>query len=84
MLPDPPCKNGANCSNTDGGYTCNCTEFWMGKDCNKGTLNFMHQIELSVITGNSLVTADTCDKFLSGIMVIFLSFQGGFQKCLCS
>ena len=47
-LPNPPCKNGATCNNKQGDYQCNCTEFWMGKDCNEGmhTVNTFFSSEI--------------------------------------
>ena len=32
-----PCKNGAKCENTRGGYNCNCVGKWFtGKHCDQG------------------------------------------------
>ena len=32
-----PCKNGANCENSKGGYKCNCVGKWFtGKHCDQG------------------------------------------------
>ena len=31
-----PCKNGATCVNTFGGYQCNCAKGFQGKDCDQG------------------------------------------------
>lgn len=31
-----PCFNNATCLNTNGSYSCNCTEGWEGHDCEKG------------------------------------------------
>ena len=34
-----PCKNGAICVDKHGGYTCQCTDQWLGDNCT-GTLHF--------------------------------------------
>ena len=34
-----PCKNGAICVDKQGGYTCQCTDQWLGDNCT-GTLHF--------------------------------------------
>ena len=31
-----PCKNGAKCTNTRGGYTCTCDSRFTGKNCDQG------------------------------------------------
>ena len=31
-----PCLNGGDCVNTDGGYICNCTDSYIGTDCETG------------------------------------------------
>lgn len=31
-----PCKNGAKCTNTHGGYRCECGSGFSGKDCDLG------------------------------------------------
>ena len=39
MLPDAdncetsPCENGATCVDENDGYTCHCTEEWLGENC---------------------------------------------------
>ncbi|KAF4523890.1 hypothetical protein B566_EDAN016082 [Ephemera danica] len=33
----PPCRNGATCRNTDGGYMCECARGYEGKDCLNNT-----------------------------------------------
>ncbi len=33
-----PCQNDGICTNTDGDFTCQCTEQWTGKTCDKGEL----------------------------------------------
>ena len=39
MLPDvddcstSPCENGATCVDEHGGYTCQCTDQWLGDNC---------------------------------------------------
>lgn len=38
-----PCKNGATCTNTRGGYTCTCAGKWFtGKHCDQGRTIFGH------------------------------------------
>ncbi|XP_067941200.1 fibropellin-1-like isoform X2 [Watersipora subatra] len=32
-LQDPPCQNGAECTDTEGNFTCNCTQYWTGYSC---------------------------------------------------
>ena len=34
-----PCKNGATCSNTHGGYRCTCSSAFTGKNCDVGKKN---------------------------------------------
>ena len=31
-----PCENGGTCNNSQGNYSCDCTEFWMGRNCEIG------------------------------------------------
>ena len=33
-----PCKNGATCVNTAGGYQCSCLSGFQGKHCDQGNL----------------------------------------------
>lgn len=33
---DRPCLNGATCTNTPGGYVCNCAAGFYGKNCQSG------------------------------------------------
>ncbi|KAF6021416.1 hypothetical protein EB796_020283 [Bugula neritina] len=32
------CENGGNCTNTNGSFTCQCTEFWTGDVCSEDIL----------------------------------------------
>ena len=34
---DNPCQNGGTCTNTNGNYTCTCTEFSRGRNCEQLT-----------------------------------------------
>ena len=33
---DNPCNDHGTCENTDGGYTCTCTQAWTGDNCDTG------------------------------------------------
>ena len=33
-----PCKNGAKCVNSVGGYSCQCPENFKGKNCDQGKI----------------------------------------------
>lgn len=32
-----PCDNNGTCINSEGSYSCNCTDGWTDKNCNEGT-----------------------------------------------
>ena len=34
-----PCLNGATCDNSPGNFSCICTDFWIGPNCEIGTRN---------------------------------------------
>lgn len=34
-----PCDNNGTCINSEGSYTCNCTDGWADKNCNEGSNN---------------------------------------------
>lgn len=35
-----PCNNNGTCINSEGSYTCNCTDGWTDKNCNEGNQKF--------------------------------------------
>lgn len=34
-----PCQNGGQCTNSEGSFTCSCTDGWEGPVCVQGNLN---------------------------------------------
>lgn len=34
-----PCQNGGRCTNSEGSFTCSCTDGWEGPVCDQGNLN---------------------------------------------
>lgn len=43
-----PCQNGGTCINTDGSYSCRCTQYWQGENCQIGqSWNHKHSSYLS-------------------------------------
>ncbi|KAJ0181687.1 hypothetical protein K1T71_002409 [Dendrolimus kikuchii] len=35
-----PCLNGGTCSDVEGGYTCSCTNGWLGEQCNQSVCDY--------------------------------------------
>lgn len=34
-----PCQNGGQCTNSEGSFTCSCTDGWEGQVCDQSNLN---------------------------------------------
>lgn len=49
-LPSSPCKNGAECTNSLGEYSCQCSAGWTGADCDIGKLFFIVTV-LKILEG---------------------------------
>ena len=45
-----PCKNNATCSRNVGTYTCECSDGWMGTDCDGKLLNYYNETISSFLT----------------------------------
>ena len=49
-----PCKNGAQCTNTDGSYTCTCASGWQGQNCDIGICSCSNYLCVECFTFSTL------------------------------
>ncbi|XP_072022844.1 uncharacterized protein, partial [Amphiura filiformis] len=54
MCEDDTCLNGATCQQNDDGYTCLCTEGWMGSNCEKEMVDYCGPSDIYLAPGSTL------------------------------
>ena len=69
------CKNGGECKNSQGGYTCTCSDRFEGKNCEKGQIScilFMLYINMDIVNISLLydhyITNNILQYFLSRLL----------------